>query len=70
MAASLSMSKNYARAMELSYRDKQLYVGSMFQIWRLDNMLKPGQSPIIPSIWRWGRGQPIRSAMSMHIRWR
>lgn len=35
--------QNYARAMGLYYHARQLHVGSMFQIWRLENMLKPGQ---------------------------
>jgi uncharacterized protein (TIGR03032 family) len=35
--------QNYARATGLCYADERLYVGSMFQIWRLENMLKPGQ---------------------------
>jgi uncharacterized protein (TIGR03032 family) len=35
--------QNYARATGLHRHRDQLYVSSMFQIWRLENMLKPGQ---------------------------
>jgi uncharacterized protein (TIGR03032 family) len=35
--------QNYARATGLSYDRGRLFVGSMFQIWRLENMLRPGQ---------------------------
>ena len=35
--------QNYARAMGLCWNEGRLFVGSMFQIWRLENMLKIGQ---------------------------
>ncbi len=35
--------QNYARATGLCYDRGRLLVGSMFQIWRLENMLRPGQ---------------------------
>lgn len=35
--------QNYARATGLCYENGRLHVGSMFQIWRLENMLRPGQ---------------------------
>ncbi|QNA86877.1 TIGR03032 family protein [Sphingomonas sp. So64.6b] len=35
--------QNYARATGLCRDGDRLFVGSMFQIWRLENMLKPGQ---------------------------
>jgi uncharacterized protein (TIGR03032 family) len=35
--------QNYARATGLCWHEGGLYVGSMFQIWRLENMLRPGQ---------------------------
>lgn len=35
--------QDYARATGLCYHSQRLYVGSMFQVWRLENMLKPGQ---------------------------
>lgn len=35
--------QNYTRAMGLHYADGQLYVASLFQIWRLGNMLAPGE---------------------------
>jgi uncharacterized protein (TIGR03032 family) len=35
--------QNYARATGLCWSRRRLYVGSMFQIWRLEDMLKPGQ---------------------------
>lgn len=35
--------QNYARATGLCVSDGALHVASMFQIWRLENMLKPGQ---------------------------
>ena len=34
--------QNYARATGLCYDNGRLFVGSMFQIWRLENMLRPG----------------------------
>jgi uncharacterized protein (TIGR03032 family) len=35
--------QNYARATGLCFADGELHVASMFQVWRLANMLKPGQ---------------------------
>lgn len=35
--------QNYARATGLCYHQRRLFVSSMFQIWRLENMLKTGQ---------------------------
>ena len=35
--------QNYARAMGLCRHGDSLFVGAMFQIWRLENMLKPGE---------------------------
>ncbi len=35
--------QNYARATGLCADGGRLFVGSMFQIWRLENMLQPGQ---------------------------
>ncbi len=35
--------QNYARATGLCYDRGRLFIGSMFQIWRLENMLRPGQ---------------------------
>ena len=35
--------QNFLRAMGLCYRPNRLYLGSLFQLWRLENMLKPGQ---------------------------
>ena len=35
--------QNYARATGLCFDRKRLFVASMFQIWRLENMLEPGQ---------------------------
>jgi uncharacterized protein (TIGR03032 family) len=35
--------QNYARATGLHRHRQRLYVSSMFQVWRLENMLKPGQ---------------------------
>lgn len=35
--------QNYARATGLCYDRGRLFVSSMFQIWRLENMLRPGQ---------------------------
>ncbi|WP_420606489.1 TIGR03032 family protein [Novosphingopyxis sp.] len=35
--------QNYTRAMGLAFHDGRLYLGSHFQIWRLENMLRPGE---------------------------
>lgn len=35
--------QNYTRAMGIHYADGQLYVASLYQIWRLSNMLAPGE---------------------------
>ena len=35
--------QNYARATGLCYHNERLFVASMFQIWRLENMLRPGE---------------------------
>lgn len=35
--------QNFQRAMGVSYQPGRLYLGSRFQIWRLENMLQPGQ---------------------------
>lgn len=35
--------QNYARAMGLCFDGEQLHAGSLFQIWRLANILRPGQ---------------------------
>lgn len=35
--------QNFVRAMGLCYKPGRLYVGSLFQLWRLENMLRPGQ---------------------------
>jgi uncharacterized protein (TIGR03032 family) len=35
--------QNFQRAMGLSWRAGRLYLGSLFQLWRLENMLKPGE---------------------------
>jgi uncharacterized protein (TIGR03032 family) len=35
--------QNYARATGLCFDRRRLFVASMFQIWRLENMLEPGQ---------------------------
>lgn len=35
--------QNFQRAMGLHYTPGRLYLGSLFQLWRLENMLKPGE---------------------------
>jgi uncharacterized protein (TIGR03032 family) len=35
--------QNYVRAMGLCHDNGRLFVGSLFQIWRLENMLQPGE---------------------------
>jgi uncharacterized protein (TIGR03032 family) len=35
--------QNFTRAMGLCWRPGRLYLGSLFQVWRLENMLAPGQ---------------------------
>lgn len=35
--------QNFSRAMGVSAHGGRLYVGSLFQIWRLENMLRPGE---------------------------
>jgi uncharacterized protein (TIGR03032 family) len=35
--------QNFQRAMGLCWRPGRLYLGSLFQVWRLENMLKPGE---------------------------
>ncbi|MEP9401052.1 TIGR03032 family protein [Sphingomonas sp. VNH70] len=35
--------QNYARATGLCFAEGALHVGSLFQLWRLENMLQPGQ---------------------------
>jgi uncharacterized protein (TIGR03032 family) len=35
--------QNFHRAMGVSWHDGRLYLGSLFQVWRLENMLRPGQ---------------------------
>lgn len=35
--------QNFLRAMGVCYRAGRLYLGSLFQVWRLENMLRPGQ---------------------------
>lgn len=35
--------QNFSRAMGLSWHGGRLYVGSLFQVWRLENMLRPGE---------------------------
>lgn len=35
--------QHFSRAMGVCYRPGRLYVGSLFQVWRLENMLMPGQ---------------------------
>lgn len=35
--------QNFTRAMGLCYRPGRLYLGTLFQLWRLENMLQPGQ---------------------------
>jgi len=35
--------QNFSRAMGLCYQPGRLYLGSLFQVWRLENMLRPGE---------------------------
>jgi uncharacterized protein (TIGR03032 family) len=35
--------QSFSRAMGLSWHGGRLYVGSLFQVWRLENMLRPGE---------------------------
>jgi len=35
--------QNFTRAMGLCWMPGRLYVGSLFQVWRLENMLRPGE---------------------------
>ena len=35
--------QNFSRAMGLCWRPGRLYLGSLFQLWRLENMLRPGE---------------------------
>lgn len=35
--------QNFTRAMGVSYKPGRLYLGALHQIWRLENMLRPGQ---------------------------
>jgi len=35
--------QNFERAMGLCWQPGRLYVGSLFQLWRLENMLRPGE---------------------------
>lgn len=35
--------QNFQRAMGVCYQPGRLYLGSLFQIWRLENMLRPGE---------------------------
>jgi uncharacterized protein (TIGR03032 family) len=35
--------QNFSRAMGLCWKPGRLYVGSQFQLWRLENMLRPGE---------------------------
>lgn len=35
--------QNFTRAMGVSYQPGRLYLGALHQIWRLENMLRPGQ---------------------------
>ena len=35
--------QNFSRAMGLWYQPGRLYMGTLFQLWRLENMLRPGQ---------------------------
>jgi uncharacterized protein (TIGR03032 family) len=35
--------QNFSRAMGVCWRPGRLYLGSLFQLWRLENMLKPGE---------------------------
>jgi uncharacterized protein (TIGR03032 family) len=35
--------QNFTRAMGVCYQPGRLYLGSLFQLWRLENMLRPGE---------------------------
>lgn len=35
--------QNFTRAMGVCYQPGRLYLGSLFQVWRLENMLRPGE---------------------------
>lgn len=35
--------QNFSRAMGVCYQPGRLYLGSLFQVWRLENMLRPGE---------------------------
>lgn len=35
--------QHFSRAMGVSWQSGRLYLGSLFQVWRLENMLRPGQ---------------------------
>ena len=35
--------QNFQRAMGVSWQNGRLYLGSLFQLWRLENMLRPGE---------------------------
>jgi uncharacterized protein (TIGR03032 family) len=35
--------QNFSRAMGVAWNAGRLYLGSLFQVWRLENMLRPGQ---------------------------
>jgi uncharacterized protein (TIGR03032 family) len=35
--------QNYVRAMGLCYQPGRLYLGALWQVWRLENMLRPGE---------------------------
>lgn len=35
--------QNFTRAMGVCWTDGRLYLGSLFQVWRLENMLRPGE---------------------------
>jgi Domain of unknown function (DUF4915) len=35
--------QNFTRAMGVSYQPGRLYLGSLHQVWRLENMLRPGE---------------------------
>ncbi|MDB5578989.1 MAG: hypothetical protein JWR80_4165 [Bradyrhizobium sp.] len=35
--------QNFSRAMGVSWQAGRLYLGSLFQVWRLENMLRPGE---------------------------
>jgi uncharacterized protein (TIGR03032 family) len=35
--------QNFTRAMGVSWQSGRLYLGALFQLWRLENMLKPGE---------------------------